>query len=163
MFKGVFFDKIPHWILPISSRCHGVRGENPLMNQYSVERQQAKSINVWTVFTAGEECKQGSQETCNGTWATSGVHKGSWKGSKRGGDTFADAPMWITLQELKLTTLCCRRISQYWRLVKRMAQQTQCWYRQKQQSVYTYSLNLHKSPHRLMSKTQLFPITVGVL
>lgn len=61
------------------------------MNQYSVERQQAKSINVWTVFTAGEECKQGSQETCNGTWATSGVHKGSWKGSKRGGDTFADA------------------------------------------------------------------------
>lgn len=54
------------------------------------ERQQAQSTNMWTVVTAGEEFKQGSQETCNETWAASGVHKGSWKGSKQGGDTFAD-------------------------------------------------------------------------
>lgn len=60
------------------------------MNQYLVERQQAKSMNMWAVFTAGEECKQSSQETRNSTWATSGVHKGSWKGSKQGEDVFAD-------------------------------------------------------------------------
>lgn len=121
----------------ISSRHHGVRGEDPLMNQYLVEGQQAKSMNTWTVFITGEVCK-GSQETFDGTWATSGVHKDLERGASREGTRLLMTPMWIALQEL--TTLYCRRISQYWGLGKKMAQETQCWYRHKHQRVWTHTL-----------------------
>lgn len=131
------------------------------MNQYLAERQQVKSMNMWTVFTAGEEYKQGSQESCNGTWATSGT-KGSWKRSKQGGDKFTDDTSvnhtgrinYILLPK-DLTVLKTGK-----RDGTRNAVLVQI---QASESVYTHSLNLHKCAHRLMSKNLVLPVTVGVM
>lgn len=138
--------------------------EGPLLNQHLVERQQAKRVSMWTVFTIGDDCKQAPQETCGGIRAASHVHKRSWKGSKQGGDTFADdidvnrtagIKTNYKLLQKDLTVLKAGQEHSRWNAILIQPEVSE--------SVYTHTLNLHESAHRLMSINQTLPLTIGIL